>query len=140
MSVLNFDFVLQGSLYINMKPNFSWLWSINDIAFMHFWRTVFGQERVGSGTAERQKSMKAMSDKALYQEKFGCQLQLCELPEWNTKTENNKKNVRCNPVHRMWTKVSEYFPMCSLNSILSIEYIPCKLLLQVPLFFPLFFC
>ena len=142
-SVLNFDFVLQGSLYIKMKPIFSWLWSFNDIAFMHFWRTVFGQGRVGSGTAERQKSMKTMSDEAIYQENFGFRKtnMLSATAPWIPRMKYKdwkQKIVRCNPIHRMWTKISESFPMCSL--FYSFNWIPCKLLLQVPLFFPLFFC
>lgn len=32
---------------------------------------MFGQGQVGSGTAERQKSMKTMSDEAIYHENFG---------------------------------------------------------------------
>ena len=124
---MNFDFVLQGSLYIKMKPIFSWLWSFNDIAFMHFWRTVFGQGRVGSGTAEHQKSMKTMSDESIYQENFGfrkkqicCQLQLREFLEWNTKTENKKLYAVT-----LYIECELKFPnifLCVPFSILSIEY------------------
>ena len=126
---MNFDFVLQGSLYIKMKPIFPWLWSFNDIAFMHFWGTVFGQGRVGSGTAERQKSMKTMSDEAIYQENFGFRKtnMLSATSPWIPRMKDWKqKIVRCNPIQcivyiECELKFLNLF-LCVPFSILSIEY------------------
>ena len=110
-----------------MKPNFSWLWSINDIAFMHFWRTVFGQGRVCSGTAKRQKSMKAMSDKAIYQENFGFRktnmlsATALWIPRMKYKDWKQKKMYAVTLYIECELKFLNLF-LCVPFSILSIEY------------------